>query len=75
MVNLVNWRIFILSASSLLLSFGLFGQITGTIVDSEDNEPLIGAAILNTTTGIGAVSDIDGNFRIAAQEGDVLNFS
>ena len=37
--------------------------ITGTVVDTE-GDPLIGANILVTDLGRGAVTDVDGNFRI-----------
>ena len=38
-------------------------------------EPMIGATIINPRTGIGAYTDIDGNFRIEVCKGDSLEIS
>ena len=57
----------ILFIGLLLLSFGLFAQsgaITGSIVDSKTDEPLIGANIMIVGTSTGAVADLDGYFTI-----------
>ncbi|MCO6461354.1 MAG: TonB-dependent receptor [Saprospiraceae bacterium] len=61
----------------------LFSQqtISGTIVDATSNESIIGASIMvlrgtgsdlskYTNTGIGTVSDIDGNFSVDIKPGD-----
>lgn len=40
------------------------GNIFGKIIDSANNEELIGANIMIIGTTIGAASDLDGNFRI-----------
>ena len=39
-------------------------SVKGTIISSEDNEPLIGATILQEGTTNGVATDIDGNFTI-----------
>ena len=55
---------------SLLLSiFGLQSQvisrtITGTVVDADDGEPLIGVSIVLKGTNTGAVTDIDGRYSV-----------
>ena len=39
-------------------------SVKGTVVSAEDNEPLIGATILQEGTTNGVVTDIDGNYVI-----------
>lgn len=57
----------------VLLLFGSFlaltaqaqtGVICGTVTDAKFKEPLIGATVSIEGTTIGAITDIDGNFRI-----------
>ncbi|HLF64788.1 MAG TPA: SusC/RagA family TonB-linked outer membrane protein [Saprospiraceae bacterium] len=48
--------------------------ISGTVVDNT-GEPLIGANILIKGTSSGTITDIDGNYTIRANDGDVLVFS
>lgn len=48
-------------------------QIKGTILD-ENKQPLPGVNVSNTTAVSNAVSDIDGNFIIKANIGEILNF-
>jgi tonB-linked outer membrane protein, susC/ragA family len=43
-------------------------KITGKVMSSADNEPLIGAYVKVPGTSIGAVTDIDGNFAITADK-------
>ncbi len=52
-----------------------FLDVTGTVVSSEDNVPLIGVTIIVKGTTTGTVTDIDGSFSIEAEEDDVLVFS
>ncbi|MBP9076318.1 MAG: TonB-dependent receptor [Haliscomenobacter sp.] len=56
-----------LALSMLLLALQIgWGQrtITGTILDEENDEPLIGANILVPGTTIGTVTDLDGRFLL-----------
>ncbi len=62
-----------LTASLLFLSVllicgslyaGTTGKIAGRIVDSETGKPLPGANVLIEDTGLGAASDLDGNYFI-----------
>lgn len=46
--------------------------IKGTVTDAETNEPLAGAAVLIKGSRTGVVADINGRYRIEAEEGDVL---
>lgn len=64
---------------SLCILFGAavsFAQrtITGSVVD-EQGEALIGANVLVQGTASGTITDIDGNFTIRANDGDVLVIS
>ncbi|HVO72797.1 MAG TPA: carboxypeptidase-like regulatory domain-containing protein [Ignavibacteriaceae bacterium] len=43
---------------------GVTGKLSGTIRDSQNGEPLVGANILIEGTGVGAASDINGNYVI-----------
>ena len=40
------------------------GTLTGTIVDAELSEPMIGASVFVTELGTGAASDLDGNYTV-----------
>ena len=65
----------ILLLSFLFLAFGSYTQIVvGSVIDKED-DPLIGATILNLNSKEGIVSDKNGNFIIEAYSGDYLQIS
>lgn len=49
--------------------------VTGRIIDSENNEPLIGATVLIKGSTTGTLSDVDGKYQISTRQGDVLQFS
>ncbi|MEM6966713.1 MAG: SusC/RagA family TonB-linked outer membrane protein [Bacteroidota bacterium] len=68
-------NLFVLLA--MLLSVGAIAQrqITGTIVDAETDETLIGASVLVKGTDEGTSTDIDGRFEITVTEGAVLVIS
>lgn len=46
------------------------GTVTGKVVDSENNEALIGASVVLDGTTIGTVTDVDGNFSLSVEAGD-----
>ena len=48
--------------------------ITGTVVDS-NNEPIIGAALIDVATKNGVVTDMDGQFTINVSPGANLEVS
>lgn len=50
-------------------------KVTGTVMDGDDNEPLIGASVLVKGTTTGTVTDISGVYNIMANTGDILVFS
>ena len=39
-------------------------EISGTVISSEDKQPVVGASILIVGTQMGTVTDIDGNFHL-----------
>ncbi|MDO5571804.1 MAG: TonB-dependent receptor [Bacteroidales bacterium] len=51
-------------------------KVTGTVISSEDNLPIIGASIIVKGTTIGTVTDFDGNFSLEVEkEGAHMVFS
>lgn len=61
-----------------LMSATAFGQtvtVNGTVSEAEDGAPLVGATVLEKGTSNGTVTDVDGNYSIAVNEGAVLVFS
>ena len=50
-------------------------QITGTVLDAESGEAIIGATVLIQGTSTGTVTDLDGVFSIEGNTGDVLQIS
>lgn len=69
--------------AGLLLLFALLAtgsllaqrQITGTVLDANTDEPLIGASVLVEGQATGTVTDIDGSFTLEAETGDILVIS
>ncbi len=62
----------------LLAGFNGLAQersISGRIVSGEDNEPLPGVTIVVKGTTTGTITDIDGNYKIDANQGDILSVS
>ena len=59
--------------------------VTGTLLSSEDNEPLIGASVTvsaeqlkkagSTAKTLGAVTDIDGRFSLSVPNGVIKSLS
>ncbi|RJE73203.1 hypothetical protein BGP76_02250 [Reichenbachiella sp. MSK19-1] len=49
--------------------------ISGTVADQADGSPLPGVTVLMDGKTGGTVTDFDGNFKLNAEEGDVLIFS
>ena len=46
--------------------------VTGTVISSADNEPLIGATVQIDGVQGGTITDFEGNFTIEASEGQTL---
>lgn len=49
---------------SVNMVFAQTSQVTGTVIDSETGEPLIGAQVKVEGTNIGALTDLDGKFTL-----------
>ncbi|MCH5246802.1 MAG: TonB-dependent receptor [Muribaculaceae bacterium] len=66
---------------SLLLFMGMASAsaqsvtVTGTVTSAADGEPLIGVSVMVIGTQNGTATDIDGNYSINAQMGQILEFS
>ena len=62
----------------LFLSLGIVSawaqQVKGKVID-DTGEPVIGAGVLVKGTTNGTITDMDGNYSIAAVKGDVIEFS
>ncbi len=50
-------------------------NITGSVKDTADNTPIIGASVVIKGTTTGVITDINGNFSISAPLGSTLTFS
>lgn len=60
------------------LSFVVYSQgveVTGTVTSAEDELPIIGATIAIDGTGKGTITDLDGNFSIEVEDGEVIVIS
>ena len=63
---------------SVLASVATFAQsvaVSGTVIDADSKEPLIGVSILEVGTTNGMITDLDGNFQIATAVGATLQLS
>ncbi len=59
----------------VLVSAQETGQITGTIVDAETGETIIGASVAITGTTRGAISDLDGKYAIRKLDAGVYSLT
>jgi iron complex outermembrane receptor protein len=59
----------------MLFSTWCQAQIKGTVYDQSTQEGLIGATVLNKTNDIGTVTDVDGNFSLEGNIGDMIEIS
>lgn len=50
-------------------------KVTGSVLDSKTNEPLIGVSVLEIGTTNGIITDLDGNFSIQVTDGSKLQLS
>ena len=59
-----------------MASVAMFAQsVTGTVIDSDSKEPLIGVSILEVGTSNGVITDLDGNFQLNLTAGATLQLS
>lgn len=57
--------VFFLSVFTVSRISGQMGQIEGKVTDDQTGEELIGAAVMIQGTGIGTVTDLEGNFLLS----------
>jgi len=68
--------VMLLSAASTVAVMAQGREVTGVVTSDFDNEPLPGVSVQVKGTTRGAISDLDGTFRINVQPGDrILVFS
>ena len=62
---------------SVVCSLTTFAQISvsGTVIDADNSEPLIGVSIIEQGTSNGVVTDFDGNFSLKVANNAVLQLS
>lgn len=61
---------------NIMLDYNLDNKrVSGVVLDEENDEPLIGATITIKGTNRGVSTDRNGEFKISAQKGDVLEVS
>lgn len=70
-----NARNVFLVLSLLFFGHAAYSQISGTVYDASSGDPLIGASVIQQGTTNGTITDIDGNFSLNANQGDVLVIS
>ena len=61
-----------------LLSISVHAQkrtVSGTIIDRDTEEPIIGASVFIKGTNQGAISDLNGKFKLSASDKDILVIS
>ncbi|MEM1328915.1 MAG: carboxypeptidase-like regulatory domain-containing protein, partial [Bacteroidota bacterium] len=64
-----------LSKLDYTTKYTLAASITGTVTAAQDGSPLIGVSVFIKGTTTGTVSDVDGQYSIEAEAGDILVFS
>ena len=67
----------LLASAFLMLSVSLSAQqhtVTGTVVDADNGEPLIGVAVM-VSTGGGTVTDANGSYAVTASDEATLTFN
>lgn len=67
--------LFLCLCAAPFMSIAQQAFVTGKVVDDLNNEPLPGVNVLIKGTTQGAITDIEGNFRLEAAPEDVLIFS
>lgn len=63
--------LFVLAAFGCLPGLAQF-QVKGTVVDASDNEPLIGATVMENGSTSGTVTDLDGEFSLKVKDGNAV---
>ena len=76
-MHLINTKFirYLLAVPLLLAAFGAGAQVTGTVIDADGGETLIGVTVQVEGTTTGTVTDLEGRYSIDATADDVLVFS
>lgn len=69
--NLFRFCTFIVFLCVSIASFAQQFQVKGTVVSKTDNEPVIGATIMEKGTNNGTITDLDGNFSLKVSSSKV----
>ncbi len=69
------WSLFLFICLFNVPAFGQTNVISGTVLDQETSEPLIGVNVAIKSKMVGTVTDLDGAFRLEASPTDTLVFS
>ena len=56
--------VYLFFASISLSAWAQTGSVTGTVIDEDTDEPLVGANVVLENTTVGTITDIDGNFTL-----------
>ena len=64
--------VFLLSATMVTYAQSM---ITGVVIDAANNEPIIGANVIQKGTTNGTITDFDGNFVLSVPTGAILEIS
>jgi len=56
-------KLYLIFAMAFMV-FTVQAQITGTVVDADSGDPLIGASVLIVGTSVGTITDVNGSFNI-----------
>lgn len=66
---------FLLGAMASVAMFAQSVAVSGTVIDADSKEPLIGVSVLELGTTNGMITDLDGNFQFKAVAGATLQLS
>tara|TARA_R110002050_G_scaffold100580_1_gene208126 strand:+ start:73916 stop:77074 length:3159 start_codon:yes stop_codon:yes gene_type:complete len=67
-------KVLLLLTAFIFSAYGMAQNVTGSVTD-QSGAPLPGVTVLIVGANTGTTTDFDGNFKIAATQGDVLRFS
>lgn len=65
-------KVILVSLFSLVSFAAMAASFKGVVIDSETNEPLIGATVIVDGSTYGTTSDIDGSFELELKEGSYV---
>ena len=66
---------FFLGVMATVAMFAQSVAVSGTVIDADSSEPLIGVSVVEKGTVNGVVTDFDGNFSLSVGDNAVLQFS